>query len=940
MSGSSQWSPDYHAVSVMQRPDPAGTGATTISVRHPTDPYTCPLPHPRDFEDAHIHKLVKGYLKSLNILQDKRKIPDLGFSLASKKKPSGAAQVFTFLPLEDSPVLSKKSFWFDRTYGYDLCLMSVKTTDKLEGEGRYLVIVALVGDSDGKDLHIRIFDASGDKVVDKTEKQLEGGEMLTALKQQLEKLKSQEGKQEIIDGSNLSREDRQKIIRKATSSAGLTCNYDDETEEHTLIALATNASLCDEVAVRYGIRVVAHFSEERSEKRYKALITSMSAYLPTGANVRLKPAGDGKGKGATEDKNAPIFVNYIDTKPSREPASKDLPDRIKSRSPSGKEEILKQYFDRTPSYTRYVAQDSNHKFFLHEPSDFVRSDVNIEAYNEAAVQVRKDSQPVIAKKPPANAQDLRSDHFSAEKAYYNSKLLFERFVWYGIRPERYFRLANLPLLIHFRSGMPSGSGKDGQTVNAAVQPHEWRRHQIGPCLCESLPKLNMHFALANRSHRGRKKWDGNQRSPAQPMGIVADPRWVWHEFGHVLLMATTGELEMRFAHSPGDALAAIVEDPESSFVESTVASAKQEEKKRRWRGATFPWVYLPRRHDRNVKHGWSWSGAMHRPLRKLPDVKQPRRKGYRSEQILSTSLFRLYLCLGGMTPNDAGKESRQAASNYTLYLIIKGLGLLGDARIVAANHPDQLVSALIDADVGTEHFKLCEFNTAFKYQYPGGFAHKVIRWAFEAQGLYADGAIDNNDKGKPPAVDIYIEDGRPEYEEWCDGRVEHGKGSYVPVSLEEPETTVGSKRPDWFSDAIKVDRKTNNISVKVSNRGSEVATDVNVRVFYTQWDGSRLPAWESGGGKVWREAKLKGGRTMSSVNECAVFGPFTGLPCDDENYLILAEASCAADRANTDQNSCLPCSRKKMPLANLVANDNNLGLKLWRSASPKSVSQE
>ncbi len=106
--------------------------------------------------------------------------------------------------------------------GYDLRLMSVKTTDELEGEGGSLVIVALVGDVDGKDLHIRIFDANGDKVVDKAEKQLESGETITALKQQLTALKSQEDEQEIIDGSSLSLEDKQEIIRKATSSAGHT----------------------------------------------------------------------------------------------------------------------------------------------------------------------------------------------------------------------------------------------------------------------------------------------------------------------------------------------------------------------------------------------------------------------------------------------------------------------------------------------------------------------------------------------------------------------------------------------------------------------------------------------------------------------------------------------------------------------------------------------
>ena len=73
----------------------------------------------------------------------------------------------------------------------------------------------------------------------------------------------------------------------------------------------------------------------------------------------------------------------------------------------------------------------------------------------------------------------------------------------------------------------------------------------------------MHFALADLSTRARKPWDGTTRSPAVPLGIAADARWIWHEIGHVLLTTSVGELQFRFAHSPGDALAAIVLDPES-----------------------------------------------------------------------------------------------------------------------------------------------------------------------------------------------------------------------------------------------------------------------------------------------------------------------------------------------------------------------------------------
>jgi phage tail-like protein len=91
--------------------------------------------------------------------------------------------------------------------GYDLRLMSVATTDELVGEGQSLVIVALVSTA----LHIRIFDASGEKVVDKAESELTSGDALTKLKQLL-----------VSDPDERSLRDRHEIIGYATSSAGLT----------------------------------------------------------------------------------------------------------------------------------------------------------------------------------------------------------------------------------------------------------------------------------------------------------------------------------------------------------------------------------------------------------------------------------------------------------------------------------------------------------------------------------------------------------------------------------------------------------------------------------------------------------------------------------------------------------------------------------------------
>jgi len=87
--------------------------------------------------------------------------------------------------------------------------MCVAATKDLLDVGRNLVIVALVG----AHLHIRIFDASGKKVVDKAESELISGEILTALKKRLNPFP---------DEFSLSKEDKQEIIRNAKSIAGHT----------------------------------------------------------------------------------------------------------------------------------------------------------------------------------------------------------------------------------------------------------------------------------------------------------------------------------------------------------------------------------------------------------------------------------------------------------------------------------------------------------------------------------------------------------------------------------------------------------------------------------------------------------------------------------------------------------------------------------------------
>jgi len=525
---------------------------------------------------------------------------------------------------------------------------------------------------------------------------------------------------------------------------------------------------------------------------------------------------------------------------------------------------------------------------------------------------------------PGTGPAIRSDDFTAVAAFYNLGQLFDRLDTYGIDVSVYFRGADLPIHGAYRSGVRPGPGKSGQTINARVLPEDWDTREVELAHFGYRPKLEVHLAIADFTRRGRKPWDGKTRSPAEPLGIATDPRWMWHEIGHVLQTATIGELELRFGHSVGDALAAIIADPASGLSTD-----------RNWRGATFPWVFLPRRHDRCVAHGWSWSGTMGRSLARAPDADRLRRKGYRIEQVLSSSLFRLYLCLGG-EPTEEGRPvpnvaARERASHDIVYLIIKALCLLGEARLAPAARPEQLVSALIEADIGTETFPVGGRI--------GGCAHKAIRWAFEAQGMYAPGSgeIDtgsgdaepesgpiNNAPGRAEPVDIYIEDRRAKEELTRNCRFTFGPGTYAPVSLDWGQYLGGTGIPGWFSVSEGgIEERDGHLFVSVGNRGRTDAENVIVNLYWHQWVTGDPPEWGSSG---WNELGSSGPKDVPARPDSPVeFGPFD-LPATSEQVLIFAEATCPADRANTDVATDLPCSRTATPLPDLVANDNNLGL--------------
>jgi hypothetical protein len=502
----------------------------------------------------------------------------------------------------------------------------------------------------------------------------------------------------------------------------------------------------------------------------------------------------------------------------------------------------------------------------------------------------------------------RTDATSSVTAFYHANDLFVRLKRWKLHLGEMFRYVKLPLIVRYRHGMHVGPGKDGRTVNAVVVIDK-----------SSSPwQIEARFGLADLRASPEKS----------PLGLACDPRWNWHEFGHVLLAGAIGELEFRFGHSAGDALAAILLDPKSKLAADPS-----------WRGVTFPWVTQPRRrHDRKVEDGWGWNGALYQRERFFTDIGHCAKAGYWAEQILSSTLFRLYRGLGGDTEqaaNVADEKARQAAAEYTGFLIAKAIGILGDAASVPASTPDQFASALIDADRGTHKFDDGLFNTGPRRRI-GGAARKVIRWAFQQQGLYArstDG-LPTARPGDPEDVDLDIADLRNQ-------ATQGAPGTYAPIKSSEWQASPAAIWIRRNADGQELDQAPqfgvhNWIYFKVRNIGPQQADQVNMYVW----------AAEIGAGGL-TDLNLKW-RLVGSVGPAAIAGGAEAKlgPIDwdltavaqGKRFTLLVAANCPADQANVDRDTGLPCAfpndlahngqfKIACPIDQLVAYDNNLGLR-------------
>jgi hypothetical protein len=489
----------------------------------------------------------------------------------------------------------------------------------------------------------------------------------------------------------------------------------------------------------------------------------------------------------------------------------------------------------------------------------------------------------IGIKPPTLKQPFfafrsRTNEFAAVNAYYHLDRMFEIIESMGMPFSSFPMGYKLPVHVMHRAALHPGVCSDGKCVNAQVQ--------ILPGYPN--PTVYISFALADLSRN-----PGSADVPVEPLGIACDARIVWHEFCHALIAASTNFLEFPFAHSAGDALAAINGDPESHFNSAHNLEA--------FRGLTYPWGKTSsRRHDRLASEGWSWSSALGQKKGYENDIRDM--FGYAREQVLSSTLFRLYRSIGGdamKTVNSPDQATRAAAATYATYLIVRAIFSLGPRRTVPANTADALEAALAEADVGSQ-------TVSDGVNRLGGTVHKVIRWAFEKQGLHG---------GRAQPIDVYVDNARK------------GEYSFDPHWQASPRGIWNSTTPNpLHGDQAPLIGQDNYLFVRVKNRGHLAAKNVTASVFSALVGQDQT--WPS---TTWQRLSLTpgGSQTLSqnTADDELIFGPFTWHPDFPWSYSFLVQVDTDGDLSNTNQNTQLPCARGPTPLSMLVPLDNNIGLR-------------
>lgn len=464
----------------------------------------------------------------------------------------------------------------------------------------------------------------------------------------------------------------------------------------------------------------------------------------------------------------------------------------------------------------------------------------------ANVVVADDDGPAIAPPTEATGTDFdyqsRTDDFAAVNAYYHADNFFAVVEDLGFDRNTYFDGTSFPVHIDHRASI---SDPGGIEINAFCG---------GDTEGDGIGLVG--YCLANLA------------DTANPLGRAVDKYVHWHEIGgHGILWDHVESPNFGFAHSAGDGLAGIQSDPDSLLRELGLVE--------RFRYTPFRPI---RWMNRAVADGWGWGGPN--------DL-----GGYSSEEILATSHFRIYRAIGG---DSADLGRRRLASRVTTYLILRTVGDLTPM----SNPPtaDDWCTRLMATDaMDWTSEGLC-----------GGAYHKVIRWAFEVQGLFRPAGAPDTDPGAPPSVDVYIDDGR--------------SGVYEPFLSDTDLADAGDVWNRHFPDGATAHQEPlagfpSYGYVRVRNRGTDAAADASVKLFSAdpasglEWPAAWTPTTTP-------ELAAPGPITAGGQ---AVMGPFSWSTPSPGPVSLLASASATGDASNADTITAAIAHWRLVPFDNNLA---------------------
>jgi Abnormal spindle-like microcephaly-assoc'd, ASPM-SPD-2-Hydin len=449
------------------------------------------------------------------------------------------------------------------------------------------------------------------------------------------------------------------------------------------------------------------------------------------------------------------------------------------------------------------------------------------------VQVTNVHDPNIA--PPTQPEgadfdfNVRTDEFLAVNAYYHN--------------DRFFRLVK-------ELGFPLDTYFDGTSFPIDADHRGFSGNNNGHCIGDG----------DGIEHTCYGRIDNTGGTPA---GNAADWYLVLHELGgHGILYDHVGTANFGFAHSAGDSFGMILNDPFSGWHNGGNND----------RFLLWPYSALGRRSDRDPAAGWGWGGTF--------DV-----GSYSSEQILSTTLFRVYRGIGG---DSTDLTRREFSAHLMAYLMLRAVGTLSPAS--NPNSPAGFLDALLTADAG---------NWTTRGLSGGAYA-KVFEWSFEKQNL-------NN--GNPPIVDVYIDDGRGgEYEYLVEHRV-------TTTIWNRHEPDAGGAHQDPVIG-------TNYAYVRVKNRGSSAANQVNVRGFHCKPLAGHV--WPTDF-KSMDTAEIGAPSIQPNNAEEIVVGPFEWVPNPnedgDDSMMMVVSAEGDPDHADKYH------AGRTIEDWRLVPNDNNIAIR-------------